>query len=63
MAMSAAYGTKRHFVATHRFGRYWGKADIGRSCCLLGPTRLTPSRHRPPEFAVPHNAAFLRALW
>src|SRR5262249_59669260 len=29
-----ANGTSRQFVATHQFGRFWGKADKPRRGCL-----------------------------
>src|SRR5262249_630292 len=40
----SANGAKRHFVATHQFDRYGGKADIGRRCCLLWSDATDPER-------------------
>jgi hypothetical protein len=39
--VTAAYGTKRHFVATHQFGRYRIKADIRAAIHCRCPVSFT----------------------
>jgi hypothetical protein len=40
-AATSEFGTSRRFVATHRFGRIEGIADIGEALPPVGATRMT----------------------